>query len=61
MNRFGESWLEKIRYSMKQASLMRLATDTQLEFGDLGFKACVLGSSAFMLLDDYSLLMSSRG
>lgn len=61
MNRFGESWLEKIRDSMKQASLMRLATGTQLEFGDLGFKACVLGSSAFMLLDDYSLLMSSRG
>ncbi len=61
MNRFGESWLEKIRYSMNQASLMRLAADTQLEFGDLGFKACVLGSSAFMLLDDYSLLMSSRG
>lgn len=61
MNRFGESWLEKIRQSMNQASLVRLATDTQLVFGDLGFKACVLGSSAFMLLDDYSLLIPSRG
>ncbi len=60
MNRFGESWLDKIRQSMNQSALVRLSSDTRLVFGDLGFKACVLGSSAFMLLDDYSLLFSSR-
>jgi hypothetical protein len=35
-----------------------MAQDTQLEFGTLEFKACILGASAFMLLENYSLLFT---
>jgi N-acetylglucosamine repressor len=56
MVRFGEPWLQSVRESMTQASLTRMAQDTQLEIGTLGFKACVLGAAAFMLLDNYDLL-----
>jgi hypothetical protein len=33
-----------------------MAQNTQLEMGTLEFKACILGASAFMLLENYSLL-----
>ncbi len=61
MNKFGQRWLDQIQQSMQASSLTRLAADTRLEMGDLGFKACVLGSSAYMLLDDYSLLFTPGG
>jgi len=55
---FGEAWLQSVQNAMTQAALTRMAQDTQLEFGKLEFKACILGSSAFMLLENYSLLFS---
>jgi hypothetical protein len=58
MVRFGEQWLQSVRNSMTQAALTRMAQDTQLEFGTLEFKACILGASAFMLLENYSLLFT---
>jgi len=53
---FGETWLRVVSDSMSHAALTRMAQDTKLEFGTLEFKACILGASAFMLLDNYSLL-----
>ena len=53
---FGESWLGSVQEAMAQASLARMAQDTQLELGALEFKACILGASAFMLLENYNLL-----
>jgi N-acetylglucosamine repressor len=55
---FGESWLRSVQESMTQASLARMAQDTQLELGTLEFKACILGASAFMLLENYNLLFT---
>jgi len=55
---FGEEWLQSVRDSMMQAALTRMAQDTQLEFSTLEFKACLLGASAFMLLENYSLLFT---
>ena len=56
---FGGLWLQSVRGAMAQAALARMAQDTQLEMGALEFKACILGASAFMLLEDYSLLFTS--
>jgi N-acetylglucosamine repressor len=53
---FGEFWLNSVREAMMQAALTRMAQDTQLEMGSLEFRACILGASAFMLLENYSLL-----
>jgi predicted NBD/HSP70 family sugar kinase len=55
---FGESWLGSVQEAMAQASLARMAQDTQLELGALEFKACILGASAFMLLENYNLLFT---
>jgi len=53
---FGDIWLEPVREAMMQAALTRLAQNTELETGNLEFRACILGASAFMLLENYSLL-----
>jgi len=56
MTRFGKAWLDVVNASMQNAALSRLSEDTRLEFGMLDYRACILGASAFLLLDDYSLL-----
>jgi predicted NBD/HSP70 family sugar kinase len=53
---FGEPWLNIVKSSMRNAALTRLAEDTQLELGNLQYRACILGASAFLLLDGYSIL-----
>ncbi|UCD41062.1 MAG: ROK family protein, partial [Chloroflexota bacterium] len=58
MTLFGEPWLQTIREAMSGGALTRIAQDTQIEIGQLGFRGCILGASAFMLLEDYSLLYS---
>ena len=58
MAMFGESWLRYVQEAMTQASLARMAQDTKLELGTLEFKACILGASAFMLLENYNLLFT---
>ncbi len=60
IDRFGEAWLQSVGESVTHATLLRMAQDTQLEFGTLEFKACILGASAFMLLDNYSLLFTQN-
>lgn len=56
MTRFGARWLDVVQQSMKRGALSFMAEDTQLEVGRLDYRACILGASAFMLLDGYSLL-----
>lgn len=56
MNRFGSAWLDAVNEAMQNAVLRRMSENTQLELGTLDYRACILGASAFLLLDDYSLL-----
>ena len=53
---FGDFWLQSVQKAMMQSALTRMAQDTKIEVGTLEFKACILGASAFMLLENYSLL-----
>jgi N-acetylglucosamine repressor len=58
MSRFGEAWLELIEESMQQSGLTHMVQTTQLEIGKLDFRGYILGASALMFLEDYSLLFS---
>lgn len=60
MTVFGSSWLDEVNTSMRNAALTRLAEKTRIELGALDYRACILGASAFLLLDDYSLLFSQE-
>jgi predicted NBD/HSP70 family sugar kinase len=60
MTRLGESWLTAVKGSMQTGALTRITEGTKLEIGKLENRACVLGASAFLLLDDYSLLFSEE-
>jgi hypothetical protein len=46
---------------MREAALGRMAEHTHLEIGKLDYRACLLGASASMLMDDYSLLFTGEG
>lgn len=56
MIRFGVPWLDAVNASMRNAALSRLSENTKLELGKLDYRACILGASAFLLLNSYSLL-----
>lgn len=60
MTRFGTAWLDEVNNSMRNAALARLSENTKLELGALDYRACILGASAFLLLDDYSLLFQQE-
>jgi hypothetical protein len=60
MTRFGEEWLNAVSVSMQTGALFRMAEGTKLEIGKLDYRACILGASAFLLLDDYSLLFNEE-
>ena len=56
MTRLGNAWLDVVKSSMQEAALSRLSENTKVELGVLDYRACILGASAYLLLDDYSLL-----
>lgn len=60
VTRFGEPWLEAVRRTTAGAALERMVQETQLEIGKLDYRACILGASAYLLLDDYSLLFLQK-
>ena len=60
MTRFGDAWLKEVNTSMQTGALSRMAEGTKLEIGKLDYRACILGASAFLLLDDYSLLFNEE-
>ena len=55
---FGKKWLDAVHEAMIRASLYKMAENTQLEVGTLDFKGCILGASALMFQDGYSLLFN---
>ena len=58
MTLFGSTWLNAVNNAMRGAVLTRMSENTKLELGMLDYRACILGASAFLLLDDYSLLFT---
>lgn len=56
MSHFGPQWLEAVEEGMRNAVLGPMSENTRVELGALDYRACILGASAFLLLDDYSLL-----
>ncbi len=58
MTRFGDTWLDLIKESMRQTGLARMVQETRLEIGKLDYRGYILGASALMLLEDYSLLFT---
>lgn len=61
MTRFGEPWLMAAKQAMSQAALGSMVDGTQLHIGKLDYRACILGSAAYLLLDGYSLLFTHSG
>jgi N-acetylglucosamine repressor len=60
MTLFGEEWLSAVNTSMQTGVFSRMTEGTKLEIGKLDYRACILGASAFLLLDDYSLLFNEE-
>jgi predicted NBD/HSP70 family sugar kinase len=60
MTRFGEEWLNAVSSAMQTGAFRRMTESTKLEIGKLDYRACILGASAFLLLDDYSLLFNEE-
>ncbi|MCZ2126567.1 MAG: ROK family transcriptional regulator [Anaerolineales bacterium] len=60
MARFGAEWIGEIDKSMRNAAMERLSENAKIELGTLDYRACILGASAFLLLDDYSLLFKQE-
>jgi N-acetylglucosamine repressor len=56
MTRFGDAWLDVVKEAMHSSALSRLSDNTRIELGVLDYRATILGTSAFPLLDDYSIL-----
>jgi N-acetylglucosamine repressor len=56
MTRFGDAWLDVVKEAMHSSALSRLSDNTRIELGVLDYRAAILGTSAFPLLDDYSIL-----
>jgi predicted NBD/HSP70 family sugar kinase len=57
MTRFGRPWLEAVDQAMRKSALKRMVEETRLEVGELDYRGCILGASAHLLLDDYSILL----
>jgi N-acetylglucosamine repressor len=58
MARFGRAWLKLIEESMQQSGLTHMVEGTHLEIGTLDYRGYILGASALMLMEDYSLLFN---
>jgi predicted NBD/HSP70 family sugar kinase len=58
--RFGQPWLDAVHGALSGAALGRMTQEAQLEFGKLDYRACILGASAYLLLNDYSLLFQQE-
>jgi predicted NBD/HSP70 family sugar kinase len=58
MTRFGSEWLEAVRQKVGQSALASLAQGTQIEIGKNDMDGCILGASALLLLNGYSMLFT---
>ncbi|MBT3188399.1 MAG: ROK family transcriptional regulator [Anaerolineae bacterium] len=60
MTRFGDAWLQSVRDSMHKSSFNKLSQNTTVELGKTELQGCILGASASMLINDYSLLFKEN-
>ncbi len=58
MTQFGGPWLESVNQAMQEAALARMVENTRLEIGKLDYRGCILGASAMLFLNGYSLLFT---
>ncbi len=58
MTRFGSEWLDMIRRTVSQSALSALVQVTQIEMGRPDLDGSILGASALMLLNGYSILFT---
>ncbi len=58
MTRFGDEWLDAVRQKVGQSALASLAQNTQIEIGKNDMDGCILGASALLLLNGYSMLFT---
>jgi len=58
MTRFGQRWLDAVREAAVRAAFPELAGDMHIDMGRLDYRSSLLGASALMLLDGYSLLFT---
>jgi len=56
MTAFGEYWLQSIQDATSQAAFTSMALDTEIRIGKPELRSPILGASASMLLNNYSLL-----
>jgi N-acetylglucosamine repressor len=56
MIEFGQPWMDAICEKMTQGTLAKLAEETRIEIGKLNSQDTMLGASAYLLMDGYSLL-----
>ena len=56
MTAFGEAWLQAIQDATSQAAFTSMALDTDIRIGKPELRSPILGASASMLLNNYSLL-----
>lgn len=56
MTIFGEIWLQAIQDATSQAAFENMALDTEIKLGKPDLRSPILGASASMLLNNYSLL-----
>jgi glucokinase-like ROK family protein len=55
VTRFGQPWLEAVCAEVRRCSLAVLAQETEIDFGDLGANAVILGASALLLTRELGL------
>ena len=58
MTCFGDEWLDAVRKKVSQSALASLAQNTQIEIGKNDMDGCILGASALLLLNGYSMLFT---
>ncbi len=54
--RFGDAWLQSVQDAMCEISFNKLSQNTTIELGKIELQGCILGASASMFINDYSLL-----
>ena len=58
--RFGEAWLQSVQTAMLESAFTKIAQDTSIELGKTELRGSILGASASMLINDYSLLFKEN-
>jgi len=55
---FGEAWLESVQNATRESAFNQIVQNTHIELGQIDLRSSILGASASMLINDYSLLFN---